>query len=781
MICVRSTPGWSRPACQRARCKRAVSMWLIATWLCFFAGPALAQPITVTAGEHIGFTRIVLSSARGFDWDLTETDSGVALRLDGNAGRRVRLDIARSLDRIPRVRVAQLRVDDSTVMLDLGCPCPTRVFEDRPGVLVIDVLDPDSTPADPATAIVATGRSVPRTHTAESMAISAGRSLALNLAEASDGQRVPPPPPADPSREQVVAAVSGLSALLAIAMTQGLVEPTEPLPPQPGLLGPAAGVTALPELPQNLRTRNASDAMLSETAAPSRSICPSPEVVAFATSVQRPNFLDPFSALNARLFEEFDVPAPEPLKELIEHYLAWGFGAEARVLIESSTVVIEGRDLLIALADMIEGRHSNARQSLAGLVDCPEPIALFAVLAGANTERGAQTPEQLAASYQLLTPGLRMVLGPELISRLLSADAIEAARIALDAFRRVVSAEDSELVRLTAGLDQARDDPGLAVRRLASAQSHPIASVQMRLEIALSQEMLLSPDMVADAVALASAHRGEGTGRRVMELAILHQTRAGRLREALVDLERFSSWLDPTPGAATRINELRNIIWQEALRLSDPEFLDLVLTRNDWRSHVLNPAVLSGLADKFDDLGLAGLAVETRARAGTPDIGPLPHVHSSSAFVRSDGSEGFDAERESDATRPSSPIVGAQAQNPQSGPFASPMAGEPAPLPNPQTSPVDGSPFSSSSMSEDGGGAGVGTASASASPTAPASLFVPDVSEQRVTTPNGAMPPAVTDAAHAGLGLDPMSRSITALAATERLRAALIDLDLPLR
>jgi hypothetical protein len=777
--------------CARKSYKAAV-IWTCLTWF-ICAVPALGQPISVTAGEHAGFTRIVLNSARAFAWELSERGAAVTIRLAETTGRTVRLDPTRSLYRIPRVRVSDLRVDGPSVWLDLACPCPTRVFEDRPGVLVIDVLDPQAVPQEAVSLPGPTffAQNTP-TSSVSALAVVVGRSLAESLAEEARAGQDEPPASANPSIDPSGAAVTGLSRLLAAAMTQGLVAPTEPVQPQPGLLGPAvADATSLVELPQNLRLRNASDADPRETVAPPPASCPPPDVLAFATSVQNPDFFETLSALNMRLFSEFDAPVPEQLTALIEHYLAWGLGAEARLLAELTPTPIQGHSVLTGLADIIEGRHSNARQALASLTECPDPLALLAIIAGGDATRTAPRPDRMAASYLQLTPGLRMVLGPELLSHLLSTNAIEAARIVLDAFGRVVSPDDPELLRLTATLDRARDNPGLAAQRLDATQTHHIRLLQLRLEIALSQTTLMTPEVVNDAIALASTHRSEEAGRSVMELAIQHQARAGQVRAALDSLEDFRGWLDPTPGAATRMAILRDVIWQEALKLSDPEFLDLILTRGDWRDDTLEPAILSGLADRFAGLGLAAMGEETRARVqGTGQTSrPEPPAEvtepTGTQALRNDSGGGEIAIVSEGGTWTASARPTAAQREDAVGSALTPLAtGVVAPETNLLPNMVDALVALQSALEDEPQLIVIGPV---VEPSDPAETeyrngaIAPETRPVTAAVAATTEPPAVSENSEADRPSDPMSRGISALEGTERLRAALADLNLPLR
>ena len=99
-----------------------------------------AGPITVTTGDHPGFTRLVLQFNAPVPWLLGRTADGYELRLPDNG---VQYDLSHVFDQIGKNRLAAIWADPDTGALQLGvaCACFAMPFEFRPGIVVVDLRD----------------------------------------------------------------------------------------------------------------------------------------------------------------------------------------------------------------------------------------------------------------------------------------------------------------------------------------------------------------------------------------------------------------------------------------------------------------------------------------------------------------------------------------------------------------------------------------------------------------------------------------------------------------
>lgn len=112
---------------------------LVLAGVCMLAPLAQAQeaPVQVLSGEHEDFTRIAMVFAPPVAWSFDRVVGGYVLRLDGAAPE---LDISGVFTRIPRTRLQAMDVkDDGGLHFEVSSGTQARAYEDRPGLLIIDM------------------------------------------------------------------------------------------------------------------------------------------------------------------------------------------------------------------------------------------------------------------------------------------------------------------------------------------------------------------------------------------------------------------------------------------------------------------------------------------------------------------------------------------------------------------------------------------------------------------------------------------------------------------
>lgn len=119
---------------------RAPAFWrLICGAVMALAGlPSQAETIHIRAGEHAGYTRLVLETAPETDWQLGRVPGGYELRLTDQG---LSFDTSSIFDRVPRSRLADVGSTDTAGVLALAvtCECHAQAFVTSNGHIVVDI------------------------------------------------------------------------------------------------------------------------------------------------------------------------------------------------------------------------------------------------------------------------------------------------------------------------------------------------------------------------------------------------------------------------------------------------------------------------------------------------------------------------------------------------------------------------------------------------------------------------------------------------------------------
>ncbi|GAB1379229.1 hypothetical protein [Pararhodobacter aggregans] len=570
------------------------------------AGPAGAQTIAPFAGEHADFTRIVLRIPPGTGWALTPEGRERAFTLTAEGAR---YDLARLFQRIPRLRLAEASAAGPVLNLALACDCPIRAWEERPGLVILDITDapPEGAPPPSPPAVP---RRVPPPDP-----IAAGRAAGAALARTLP-QPAPPEAPAPEADPRLETLAQDLGRSIAAAAGQGLLDvAADHAAPGQGVLPD----TPLPDMPPNIRIATVLDRPDPDAppvAAPP-ALCNGSELLDRLLGHDPARFTEDLGRLTRALYGEFDQPDPQSQLELIGVYLSAGFGAEARALIDNSPDPVAGRDFALGTADVLEDRASNSRMRLAQAIDCGGAASVMAVLAGADATAIRQNADQLALTFSTLPASMRGLIGLRLAEALVDAGALDAARIVADALQRSDWVSPGALALVEARLDRARGLPGDAALRLAHEGDASSDTVQTRLDLALQTEAPVPPEYIAGAEALAATARDEPTGPELMAAVIRLNARSGAMTDAFAALDRLESWMSGTGENRRLLGDLRDEVWAAmASNGTDLGLVEAVLSREDWRDPALLPQTRRALAARLLDLRLA---TPVEALVGTLD------------------------------------------------------------------------------------------------------------------------------------------------------------------
>lgn len=602
--------------------------------------PASAQQVTVRGGEHANFTRLVLNLPEGTAWDLRTLEAEAVL-IWSKPG--VELDLSATFARIPRTRLRDVtRTDGGALRLDLACACPLRAFEDLPGLLVIDILDPTIEGSDRATA--PTG--------ASDAARTAGRVLADTLR-----RRAAHDDPDLTAGSELEARLSrDLAAALEAAFGETVIADrgngTVPLDKaHEDALANGTFASRNMELPPPTQTQTATadtvpvlaDEMRSQIrvgppegeSADLASHCLEPETLALESWGDGRSFDAQLAQARARLLGEFDRPDPQSVSALARLYLHFGFGAEVRALMRAFPVAVPDADLLRTLSFIVDEAVPPHPGRLERQADCPTSAALWAMLA--VPEEAELTGLDVAAlrrAFSALPGHQRRALGPAVVARLLARGETDAARVVAESALRASGGKEAaaalDLALARVALVESEGDTRRPPPRLPSPSQSPEALVLLLESMAIRREV---PDryLAETAGVLAVEHRGTPLGYDLIRAQAVALAAAGAHGEAFATAAKLA------PDAPEAFSRLRTELFAALAKdATDMELVATMFTERPWTGPVLSGETWLALGQRMSELGFPAHA-RLMLQGDAPE---LRSVTATLALIESDIREG---------------------------------------------------------------------------------------------------------------------------------------------
>lgn len=427
--------------------------------------PASSQTIRVQSGDHPGFTRLVLPIGTDREWELNEQGDGqwqlsLSPAIDG-------FDTSTAFNLIQRTRLSDLTATD-TLALDLACACDVSSFRYDARFLVIDISDPDpnaTLPEIPDTETAARAAAASALPDLANLLRSPGTlpqitqlpSAAQQLPQAADAPNPRLAEAAQIMAEQLArAAASGLlDAALNEPMTMGdpteAVEPTaveqtevtdpttreqpDPTVEQPPT--PQPNEADFPTGPLPIRAETAFDTVLQLELpiGPPRENASCDGVPFNAADWSDDGGLNQgLGALRRDLFDERDVLTVDGTLALAQHYLFYGFGAEATYWLEQ---LQDPPENLLFVAALLDGVETVPFLPVEETEECSPGELLWRYMAGSVTQPlETDDTAALQRAFGSLPAGLRDHMGPRLAMRLADEGYVGTARNIRDVLHR---------------------------------------------------------------------------------------------------------------------------------------------------------------------------------------------------------------------------------------------------------------------------------------------------------------------------------------------------------
>lgn len=582
--------------------------WLLAALLFCIAPVAVAAPVTVTSGEHEGFTRLVFDYGTPVDWRFGRTDDGYELALGETSPA---YDLRGVFRLIGRSRLAAIWADPGSGNLRIGiaCACHAIPFEFRPGIVVVDLRD-GSPPAGSSFETALDGGSRdrlaardhprPRPRPAERPASYDW----LDLARTEPAPRAPVlPVPADPGleplRDLLLQQMGRGAAQGVVRMEQPPAGPGQPLPDFASAQvriggGPPSALAPPDALHGDLGAEGAA--------------CIAPDRLEFSAWADDRPVHEQWAEAMAGLSTEFDRTDPAALTRAARFLLALGFGAEARQLLRAFPEDLPDRALWVALALVLDDEPGTTTV-LAGQAACDGPAAMWSFLAEDKvTPGGFRRADAILLAFSALPLRLRVLLGPRLAERFIAAGDAESARAIRDAILRADPRTEGTTALIDAEISHETGDPAAAEAVLQSVFDaggpESIDALMRLVALRAGRGLPVDPALVPVLQAAAQERHGTTAEPQAQAALILARAASGDPAGALAGL----------PSAP----ETAPAVWALLAGLgSDRQVLELALPQV---AETAAPETRAILARRLLDLGMQDAALAWGGAGPTGDV-----------------------------------------------------------------------------------------------------------------------------------------------------------------
>ena len=593
-----------------------------------------ASPIVVTSGQHAGFTRIVFANVERKSWTISEGPLSIRLDFDEHQDG---FDTAGVYRRIGRETVAGIDLDGSGIVLRLGCDCSFTTFEEKGGLIVVDITAAgkiatdyfsQERDSDGVLSFVGGDRRLPAPEE-PAMEEDGNSSEMLASIERSDDTL---PERADSLlaldiEDSVVDAVDLSESMQEIASrisgsaTRGILDlRVDSLPilareksPQVSFASPyerlPTSSDTQPELQdgRNIQISSSLDTLVEQignagSSDTSRS-CPDPQTLDPLTWSEGSDYNAELSRLLPRAFDDRDQIDLDGLTELVRLHLYYGLGAEAKYYMTLTDEKLEDHNVLIAIADTIDAGYSQHPELLGDLEDCGKYGALWKALV--EREPRHFSPDlvrsQLLALHAL-PAHLRKILGPQLAKRQLQTETYEAAQTALRLVKRIPDAMTDEYQTAAAEFGSTVDEPVTdGDTDLVVKSNSDLSAVALMQEIDDAFESGHASDH-ADLELIESyilQYRGSELGSELRRAKVLALILLGKYLDAYQEIERIA-----TDDRFADISEITVAVVERALEnLDDYRYAVFYYYLKGNSTDLLSREISQAMALRMKELG----------------------------------------------------------------------------------------------------------------------------------------------------------------------------------
>jgi hypothetical protein len=277
---------------------------------------------------------------------------------------------------------------------------------------------------------------------------------------------------------------------------------------------------------------------------------------------------------------EFDQIDPQRIETLVKHYIYLTFGAEAKSLLSVFDIPIPNKNILMALADIMDDGIALDPSSLSDQTECDSNAALWAILARPSLSKAEKISQNaVLKAFAGLPLHIRRHIGPGLAKRFLEIGDMDSAAAIRNSILRAPGKHGTGFDMMQAEIALASGNEAAANSQLEEIVSGdgPIANEALivLIDAQLDAGNPVEGRIVEEAAASAFEARGTKQGAELARVYLRAQAHIGKILKTLSAIESAVRKAELPQDIAT--NLIRETFEVAVTEASDAEFLKAAL------------------------------------------------------------------------------------------------------------------------------------------------------------------------------------------------------------
>ncbi|UWQ37365.1 hypothetical protein K3552_18175 [Leisingera aquaemixtae] len=323
-------------------------------------------------------------------------------------------------------------------------------------------------------------------------------------------------------------------------------------------------------------------------------------------------FADQIGPLRSALVQEFDDVNPAGVFALARIYLYFGFGAEARSMLEILPAAERGSPdaaVLEAMALLMDGVDLPPQNPFSGQQACESNSAFWGALADGVVKKNSNT-DAIQQAFSKLPTHLRVHLGPRVSKMFAEAGEHHVAEAVLRAVDRTGIEEVPEINLAEAAIAELEGDTEKVAEELTSEVAErtgnaPAALIDL-VALSVKERKALSPDVPDLIASYELENRDTELGADLRKAHVSSLALIGQFHDAFQELNELTE----RDGPGARAVALEPLLLLLAERADDVTFLQYGLVFAGQATAAEAAPVAVPVARRLLDLGFADFAQE---------------------------------------------------------------------------------------------------------------------------------------------------------------------------